>query len=304
MSMMQQPRTPSPPSSPPKRSWLTTEWDHLDTMPLSTMGLLSVPTVLLGILNPLLPPVAYAMQRWAGASWTWRDRWASVRTWAKQGAWIVAILLLIAWLAAVHVLFFPALVMGVQNAWHTAHLPDTLSLALTPLNRYALVTRILLSLPLAPALSLYYERIDPRTPMQPQRVLTPADLAALTQPPPVAPPASAHTATQDQATTPPKPMHPKAASTKRRHKDTTATRSEQMTIDSVLAPQQEASSTSTPASTAPSTPQQETGKKKGTRRTTTGQSVTQDLPPSPVTQDAPATQSGLIYIPDWDDVAE
>ena len=219
MSMMQQPRSPSPPSSPAEKSWLTTEWDHLDTLSPSTMGLLLVPTLLLGLVNPLLPPVAYAMQRWAGSSWAWHDRWASVRTWAKQGAWIVASLLFIAWLAAVHFLFFPALVMGVQNAWHTAHLPDTLSLALTPLNRYALVTRILLSLPLAPALSLYYERIDPRTQMQPQRVLTPADLAALTQPPPVAPPASTHTATQDQATTPPKPKRRKA-SAKKQHPPT------------------------------------------------------------------------------------
>ena len=140
MAMMYQPRTPGPPSSPPEKSWLTPEWNHLDQMSLPTMGLLFVPTVLLGILNPLLPLVAYAMQRWAGSSWTWHDRWASVWTWAKQGAWIIAILVLLAWLAAVHFLFFPALVAGLQTAWLTAHLPGILSLS--PLDGHALGARI------------------------------------------------------------------------------------------------------------------------------------------------------------------
>ena len=305
MSMMQQ---PSPPN-PPERSWLANEWDHLAEMPPRTAWLLLLPTLLLGILNPLLPPVAYAMQHWARSSWTWRDRWASVWTWAKQGAWIVAILLFIAWLAAVHFLFFPILVAGLQNAWHSAHLPDDLSLSLTPMNRYALVTRILLFLPLAPALSLYYERIDSRTPMHLQRILTAADLATPRPSPPVAPPASTPTPAHDAASTPDQaaaqttttpPARPKTASTKQQHKDTTTKTVEQMTIDSVLAPQQRVSA-STPAPTAPSTPPQETGTKKGTRRTTTRQRVTQD---APATQETPPTHPGLIYVPDWDDVAE
>jgi len=313
MSMMQQPSPPNPPSVSRSRSWLPNEWDHLAQMPPLTAWLLLLPTLLAGLVNPLLPLVAYAMQRWAGASWTWRDRWASVWTWAKQGAWAVAILLLIAWLAQVHVLFFPALVAGLQNAWHSAHLPDDLSLSLTPMNRYALVTRILFSLPLAPALSLYYERIDPRTPMHPQRVLTPADLA--TPPPslPVQPPASTTATAQDaasaQTSVPPtataQPTRPKTAPTKPQHKDNKTTVIEQMTIDSVLVPPQAASSTSTPTPTPP----QETGTKKGTRRRTPAQSVTQDLPTTPTTQDTPMTpetpptQPGLIHVPDWDDIA-
>ena len=279
MAMMHQPRTPGPPSSPAKKSWLTPEWDHLDTMPLSTMSLLFVPTLLLGLLNPLLPLMAYAMQRWAGSSWTWQDRWASVRTWAKQGAWIIAILLFIAWLAAVHFLFFPALVVGLQNAWLTAHLPDTLSLSLTPLNRYALVTRILLSLPLAPALSLYYERIDPRTQMHPQRVLTPADLAALTQPPPVSAPASTHT-----AASPPKAKRRKTSSTKK-HPQATATPMEQMTVDSVLVPDQAHKPT-------PSASPQGTSVRASTKHTTPGTLTTHTTDQKPLDDI------------DWDDVAE
>ncbi len=86
MSMMQQPSPPSLPSRPR----LSKEWDHLVQMPLSTLCLLVLPSVVLFALNPLLPPVAYAIQRWAGASWMWHDRWASVWTWAKQGAWMGA----------------------------------------------------------------------------------------------------------------------------------------------------------------------------------------------------------------------
>ncbi len=318
MSMMQQPSPPNPPSTPPDKSWLTSEWDHLVEMPPLTAWLLMLPTLLVGIVNPLLPLMAYGIQRWAGASWTWRDRWASVWTWAKQGAWAVAILLLMAWLAAVHVLFFPALVAGLQNAWHSAHLPDNLSLSLTPMNRYALVTRILLFLPLAPALSLYYERIDSRTPMHLLRVLTPADLVTPKPSPPVAPPAPTTTTTQDAASTPDQattptptaqPTRPKTAPIKQQHKDKKTNIIEQMTIDSVLTPQQEASSASTPTPEAPSTPPQETGTKKGTRRRTMAQSVTQDLPTTPTTQDTPVTQetpptqTGLIHVPDWDDIA-
>ena len=235
MAMMHQPRTPSPPSSPPEKSWLTPEWNHLDTMPLPTMGLLFVPSLLLGLLNPLLPIAAYAMQRWAGSSWTWRDRWASIQAWAKQGTVLVAILVLLAWVASAHMGVVWALIAGLQTAWLTAHLPGILSLS--PLDGHALGARSLLSLPLAPALSLYYERIDPRTQLHPQRVLTPADLAALTHPQPVAPPASTQTATQDQATPPPKPKRRKTSSTKtKQHPQAIATPTEQMTIESVLVP--------------------------------------------------------------------
>jgi len=279
---MQQPRTPSPPSSPAEKSWLTTEWDHLDQMSLPTMGLLFVPSLLLCLVNPLLPVAAYVLQHWARASWTWRDRWASIQTWAKQGTVSVAILVLLAWLASAHMVFVSALVAGLQVAWLTAHLPGTLSLSL--LDGHALVARSLLSLPLAPALSLYYERIDPRTQMQPQRVLTPADLAALTQPPPVSPPASPHTATQEQATTPPKAKRRKTSSTKKQPQ-ATATPTEQMTIDSVLVPDQA-------QEPPPSVPQRGTKTPTDAQHTSTGTITTHNTdqkPPDDI---------------DWDDVAE
>jgi len=175
------------------------------------------------------------MQRWAGSSWTWRDRWASIQAWAKQGTVLVAILVLLAWVASAHMGVVWALIAGLQTAWLTAHLPGILSLS--PLDGHALGARSLLSLPLAPALSLYYERIDPRTQLHPQRVLTPADLAALTHPQPVAPPASTHTTTQDQATPPPKAKRRKTSSTKtKQHPQAIATPTEQMTIESVLVP--------------------------------------------------------------------
>ena len=286
MAMMHQPRTPGPPSSPAKKSWLPTEWNHLDQMPLSTMSLLFVPTVLLGLLNPLLPIAAYAMQRWAGSSWTWRDRWASIQAWAKQGTVLVAILVLLAWLAAVHFLFFPALVAGVQNAWYTAHLPGILSLS--PLDGHALGARSLLSLPLAPALSLYYERIDPRTQLHPQRVLTPADLAALTHPQPVAPPASTHTTTQDQATPPPKAKRRKTSSTKtKKQPPTTTTSTEQMTVESVLVPDQAHKPT-------PSASRRGTKTRTDAHHTSTGTITTH------TTDQKPPDDDDI----DWDDVAE
>ena len=286
MAMMHQPRTPGPPSSPAKKSWLPTEWDHLDTLSPSTMGLLFVPTVLLGLLNPLLPIAAYAMQRWAGSSWTWRDRWASIQAWAKQGTVLVAILVLLAWLAAVHFLFFPALVAGVQNAWYTAHLPGILSLS--PLDGHALGARSLLSLPLAPALSLYYERIDPRTQLHPQRVLTPADLAALTHPQPVAPPASTHTTTQDQATPPPKAKRRKTSSTKtKKQPPTTTTSTEQMTVESVLVPDQ--AQKPTPAAS-----------RRGTKTRTDAHHTSPGTITTHTTDQKPPDDDDI----DWDDVAE
>ena len=286
MAMMQQPRTPSPPSSSSVKSWLTTEWDHLDTMPLATMGLLFVPSLLLCLVNPLLPVAAYILQHWARASWTWRDRWARIPIWATQGTVMVILLVLLACLASAHIVFVSALVAGLQTAWLTAHLPGTLSLSL--LDGHALVARSLLSLPLAPALSLYYERIDPRTSMHLQRVLTPADLAALTQPPPVAPPASPHTATQEQTTTPPKPKRRKTSSTKKQHPPTPATPTEQRTIDSVLVPDQAQKPT-------PSASPQGTRDRVRTTHTSTGTLTTH------TTDQKPSDDPDDI---DWDDVAE
>ncbi len=282
MSMMHQPRTPRSPSVPSDTSWLTNEWDHLDQMSLPTMSLLVLPSLLLFVLDPLLPVVAYILQRWAGSSWTWRDRWASVWAWAKQGTWLVALLVILAWLAAAHILFFPALVTPLHTAWLTAHLPGDLSLS--PFDASALVARTLLLLPLAPALSLYYERIDPRTSMHPQRVLTPADLAALTQPLPVSPPASTHAATQEQATTPPKAKRRKTSSPKKQTQ-ATATPTEQMTVDSVLVPTQ---AQKPPPSAAPQGTKDHASTKDPTPGTNTTHTTNQK-PPDDI---------------DWDDVAE
>ena len=61
-----------------------------------------------------------------------------------------------------------------QNAW-SGHVPGELSLS--PFDgRYSLVARMLLLLPLAAALALYFERVDPRTCVQEQRILTARDL--------------------------------------------------------------------------------------------------------------------------------
>ena len=166
MSMTtQQPHTPSPPKN---RSRFKDEWNHWVDMPLPRFCLLVLPTLIFVLINPLLPLVAYALYLWAGASWTWRDRWASVWLWAKQGSVFVTFLIGIAWLAAAHLWFFPDVVAVLQTLWHT-YVPGELSLS--PFDGHALLARSVLLLPLAPALSLFYEWIDPRTQMHLQRDL-------------------------------------------------------------------------------------------------------------------------------------
>ena len=176
MSMMPQ-HEPQPklPLLPPElRSLLQEEWHHLATMPTLRFCLLVLPSIVLFFINPLLPTASYALQLWASHSWAWRDRWASVTIFAKQGGVIVALVLVLASLNSAHVWIVPQLTEAAQAWWHT-HLPGDLSLS--PLGLGALIARTLLLLPLAPGLALFYEHFDPRTRVQPQRVLTPADLA-------------------------------------------------------------------------------------------------------------------------------
>ena len=194
------------PHSPPRpkrtrRHWLAREWQHYAEMSSWTICLLFLPSIVLIVINPLLPFAAYLLQCWAGASFTWRDRWASNREWAKSGAWFVAIVIILAVLASRQVWIFPQLVAWVQMVWSQAHLGD---LSLSPADPKALLARCLLLLPLAPALSLYYEWIDPRTRGRGRRVLTHADLVE--PPPPPAPPSPAQT-----ASTAPSPEQPSAS---------------------------------------------------------------------------------------------
>lgn len=118
-------------------------------------------------------------------------------------ATLVALAVLMAW-------FFPGAPALLQHAW-SAYLPGVLDLC--PLDDRDLLARSFLLLPLAPALSLYYEWVDPRTEPEPRRVLTPTDLV----PPPVQTPAqdtqeTDRSSTTEQATPlgtePPMPTNP------------------------------------------------------------------------------------------------
>lgn len=124
--------------------------------------------------SPPLPVVAYALWLWASSSWAWRDRWASIWALARRGGAFVAFVLLIAALSSAQVWIFPDVTSTLQAFWH-AHLPGELSL--TPLLEPSLLAHTLLLLPLAPVLALYFERVDPRTRVQQQRILTARDLA-------------------------------------------------------------------------------------------------------------------------------
>ncbi len=264
MSMIASPnqQKPSHPQSPPQ--WLRDEWRHWAAMPpLRLCGLL-LPSIVLLDVSPLLPIAAYALWLWAAHSWAWRDRWASITVFAKQGRWWIAALAACVALGEAHVWIVPQLLAAAQAFWH-AHLPGDLSLS--PSDSDALIARTLLLLPLAPALALVYEYLDPRTPMHPQRILTSADLAEPTKPAP-APPPSAQTTPPTQRKR--APAHQAAASTKERK--STKKPVQQMTIEGFLTP--------TPAQTAPSSKAEE--------------------------QSEPPALTHPSQVPDinWDDVAE
>ncbi len=134
-----------------------------------------LPMGVCAFLTPLLPITAYALWLWASSSWTWRDRWASIWALAWRGGAFVALVFLVSLLSSTQAWVFPQLTATLQNAW-SAHMPGELSLS--PFDgRYSLVARTLLLLPLAPALALYFEKVDSRTQVQQQRILTAHDMA-------------------------------------------------------------------------------------------------------------------------------
>lgn len=173
-------RPPCPPQTRAQRTWLAQEWRHWAEIPPLPLTVLLLSTTLFVYLAPLLPIAAYLLWLWASSSWSWRDRWSSILVWAKQGSGLVAFLIGIVALGTAHIWIIPRLLIAAQAFWK-AHLLGDLSLS--PLDLDALLARTLLLLPLAPLLALCYEWLDPRTCMQPRRILTPADL---TEPQPAA----------------------------------------------------------------------------------------------------------------------
>src|SRR6266699_4555593 len=169
-----------PPLQQPARSLtlkarLMREARHWADLSWLRLALLALPIGVFVFMTPLLPITAYTLWVWAGSSWAWRDRWASIWALARRGGVFVALVLLIAALSNAQVWIFPQLTATLQNAW-SAHLPGELSLS--PFGgRFSIIARTLLLLPLAPALALYFEKVNPRTRVQQQRILTARDLA-------------------------------------------------------------------------------------------------------------------------------
>lgn len=296
---------PPPKSKSRLHAILTQEWAHWLDIPISTLCWLLLLSVIALIMNPLLPPVAYLLQLWAGSSWAWRDRWASVRMWARQGGWCVGWLCILALLAQAHLWFFPTLIALAQNAWRT-YLPGELALSPTGTT---LLARIILFFPLAPTLTLLYERIHPRTQVDLQRVLIPSDLAK-----PAAPSAASgqeQAQTSQQTTAPSSPTNTTATSptvpaTKKRSRTTQAksyttpaSDAEQMTIDSYLA-QEQAQTTSTKPKRERTTRSSGTAARK--KKQQDGEQATSALTPISQGETSPAQQQPETI--NWDDVAE
>jgi hypothetical protein len=169
---MMHPPSPSQPKTT-LRAAIRQEWAHWSVMTRSTLCLFALLTLVLLLIDPLVPPLAYALQRWAGSSWRWRNRWTSIRTWAALGGWFVTMIVTVSVLADAHVWFFPTLFALAQRGWQST-LPGVLSLSLFV--RGSLFARLLIFFPLTPAVALLYERLDPRTRVLPQPVLTPDNI--------------------------------------------------------------------------------------------------------------------------------
>jgi hypothetical protein len=281
MSMIPQPHYKSPPGQRQTlRSLLKEEWRHLEDMDPLRLCLLFLPTIVILCIDPLLPLAAYALQLWASLSWAWRDRWASVTFWAKQGSGFVTLLLIYTALDVTHVWIIPDVTAMIQALWHTV-LPGTVSL--DPLDERALLARSLLLLPLAPLLSLFYERVNPRTRVHHQRVLTPADLVEPpTSPKKKAPTTSPQTARQaqpEQAST--NAPAPQAKTPKPKHKNASPP-AQQMAIESFLS--------TAPAPSAPPQPKEAEMQQPEQKKTKPF------LPSSPTKPPASSIN--------WDDVAE
>jgi hypothetical protein len=222
---------PLPQPAPPLtlKARLMREAGHWSELPWRRFVGLLLPICLLVFLDPPLPVVAYGLWLWASSSWDWRDRWSSIRALARRGGVIVSVVLLVAALSSAQVWIFPDLVGALQAFW-SAHLPGELSLI--PLFKTSLLARILLLLPLAPALTLYFERVDPRTRVQEQRILTARDMQP--KPPkakPDMPPAPQEPARAAQ----PKPKPIAKAAPREPAKEPGKRSPEQITIEGFLA---------------------------------------------------------------------
>lgn len=221
MSIMSPPSPPQP--KPTVRTTLATEWDRFEEMSTTRLLLLVLPSILLLVVDPLVPILAYLLQVWAGSPGYWRERWAGLMVQAKQSGIVLAALALYLLLDHTQVWLVPTITFHLQLFWQT-HLPGTLSLSL--LDGRDLLARSFLLLPLAPIVAIYYERIDPRTSGGLKRVLMPNDLKP--KPQPQTPPPPSTPAPPRKATTP-KNATPKATTPK------DATTAHQITIESFLA---------------------------------------------------------------------
>src|SRR5258708_5632579 len=292
MSMTAPPDQRQPPPLPQPAPPLTLkarimrEARHWADLSWLRFALLALPIGMFVFMTPLLPIPAYALWMGAGSSWRWRDRWASIWARARRGGVFVALVLLVAALSSAQVWIFPQLTATLQNAW-SAHLPGELSLS--PLaGRFSIVARTLLLLPLAPALALYFEKVNPRTRVQQQRILTAHDLAPKKPKPKqdVAPTAQKAAPQEPTARAKPKPKpKPTAKAAPReeaaQHSESPPPPPEQITIEGFLASDQDQA----PARPAP--PTRPPAKKRQAEKAET-----------PAPAPAPATQI------DWNDLAE
>lgn len=273
---------PLPQPAPPltRKQRLMREARHWADLPPLRMAVLALSIGVLIFLDPPLPVVAYALWLWASSSWAWRDRWASIWALARRGGVFVGLVLIWAALSTAQVWIVPDVTATLQAYWR-AHLVGELSLM--PLLEPSLLARTLLLLPLAPALALYFEKVDPHTRVQQQRILTARDVEP--KKPKVkqdAPTAAQKDVPQEPAARPkPKPTANAAPrEPSKQHSDSPPAPPEQITIEGYLASDKD------PARLAPPTRRQATHKQK----------VTPAETPAPA-----AAPSKKI---DWNDVAE
>ena len=291
MSLSAPPNQPQPPPLPQPAPPLTLkarlmrEAHHWADLSWLRFALLALPIGMSVFMTPLLLITAYALWVWAGSSWAWRDRWASIWALARRGGVFMALVLFVATLSSAQVWIFPQLTATLQNAW-SAHLPGELSLS--PLDgRFSIVARTLLLLPLAPALALYFEKVNPRTRVQQQRILTVRDLAPKKPKQDATPTAQKAAPQEPTARAKPKPKPKPTAKAAPREEAAQHSESppppppEQITIEGFLASDQDQA----PARPAP--PTRPPAKKRQAEKAET-----------PAPAPAPATQI------DWNDVAE
>jgi hypothetical protein len=270
---------PLPQVAPPLtlKARLIREADHWTDLSWLRFALLALPICLLFFMTPLLPITAYALWLWAGESWDWRDRWASIWALARRGGVFMALVLSIAALSNAQVWIFPQLTATLQNVW-SGHVPGELSLS--PFGgRFSIIARTLLLLPLAPALALYFEKVNPRTRVQQQRILTARDLAPKKPKQDAAPHEPA-----PKAKPRPKPKQDAPREKAEQHSESPPPPPEQITIEGFLA------SDTNQAPARPAPPPRQAAKK-------------QQEPAPKAETPAPTTDPFKKRI-DWNDVAE